>query len=76
MAQLLTYPEFTAELALDSGVLLGGGREIPLWEVELELKSGCQEALCDFAAQLVAEFSLVAEHRSKFRRALDLARGD
>ena len=74
--QLLTYPEFTAELALDSGMLIGGGKEIPLCEVELELKTGSSNALCDFAAQLAAEFSLVAEQRSKFRRALDLARGD
>ena len=74
--QLLTYPEFTAELALDSGMLIGGGKEIPLCEVEFELKTGSSNALCDFAAQLAAEFSLVAEQRSKFRRALDLARGD
>ncbi len=28
----------TVELALDSGVLLGSGRELPLCEVEVELK--------------------------------------
>jgi len=76
IAKLLTYPDFSAELALDSGILLGGGRELPLCEVELELKSGSGEALCAFAEQLAKEFSLKEESRSKFRRALDLARGD
>lgn len=76
IAKLLTLPGFTAELALDTGVLTGGGREIPLCEVELELKSGSRDALRAFAGQLAEEFSLVPENRSKFRRALDLARGD
>ena len=39
LAGLLELPGCTAELALDTGVLLGGGREIPLCEVELELNS-------------------------------------
>lgn len=75
-AKMLTFPDFSAELALDTGVLTGGGREIPLCEVELELKSGSQDALCAFAHRLAEEFSLIPENRSKFRRALDLARGD
>ena len=32
----------TAELALDKGSLSGGGKEIPLVEVEIELKSGSE----------------------------------
>jgi inorganic triphosphatase YgiF len=60
-------------LALDSGVLIGGGRETPLCEVELELKEGNQEAMVLYARILAAKFGLVPERKSKFRRALELA---
>lgn len=76
MAAELSFPEFTAELALDRGVLTGGGKEIPLSEAELELKSGSREAMCLFAAVLERRFGLVREEKSKFRRALDLAMED
>ena len=66
----------TVEIALDRGVLLGGGREIPLCEVEVELKSGSEEAAVDFAARLAQKYSLEAEFKSKFRRALALAMGE
>lgn len=66
----------TVELALDRGYLTGGGREVPLCEVEVELKSG-SEAVCDqFAAALAAEFGLQTEKKSKFRRALELYKGE
>lgn len=65
----------TAELALDQGVLTGGGREIPLMEVELELKSGSEAALIIFAETLAEKFQLLPESRSKYSRALSLARG-
>lgn len=61
------------EIALDKGVLLGGGREEPLCEVEVELKSGSMEAADRFAASLAAQFALSPEKKSKFRRALALA---
>ena len=65
-----------AELALDSGVLTGGGREIPLCEVEIELKSGSEEAACALAKALAAAYGLKGESKSKFRRAMDLAQGE
>ncbi len=64
------------ELALDSGVLLGMGAELPLQEVEVELKSGEPEVALDFARQLQARFGLREENKSKFRRALALAKGE
>ena len=64
----------TVELALDSGVLLGGGRETALCEVEVELKSGSEAAAVAFARDLAQRFSLVPQRKSKYRRALDLAR--
>ena len=65
-----------AELALDQGVLLGGGREIPLCEVELELKTGTETALLTLAEAVAARCSLIPEQRSKFQRALALAQGE
>ena len=64
------------ELALDEGILFGGGSEAPLAEVEAELKSGNPEALVAWAEALASQFGLTTEPKSKFRRALDLAKGD
>lgn len=68
--------DFTGELALDSGVLTGGGREIPLCEVELELKSGSREAMTAFMTDLADRIGLEPESQSKFRRAKALAEGE
>ena len=67
--------DFTAELAIDSGVLLGGGREEALCEVELELKSGSRQAMIAYADALAAQFGMTEEKKSKFRRAKALAEG-
>lgn len=67
--------DFTAELALDNGVLLGGGREIPLCEVELELKSGDPQIMERYMQRVAGEYGLQPEKKSKFRRAMDLAEG-
>lgn len=65
-----------AELALDSGVLMGGGKEIPLCEVEVELKSGSESAAVALAQQLASTYGLKSEPKSKFRRAMDLVTGE
>ena len=75
-ALVVQQPDFTAELALDSGVLLGGSKEIPLCEVELELKEGSEAALNDFAAAFAQRFGLEIEKKSKFSRARALAKGE
>ena len=66
----------TLELAVDSGVLLGGGRELPLCEIEAELKDGSEEAALACAAGLAAKYGLDAEPRSKYRRALMIGKGE
>ena len=63
-----------AELALDQGVLTGGGREEPFGEVEVEQKSGSREQTTRLAREIAREFSLLPQPKSKFRRALALAR--
>lgn len=64
------------ELALDQGILMGGNLEVPLCEVEVELKSGNPEIAVAFSRELALGFGLVQEERSKFRRALALAKGE
>lgn len=73
LARTIQLEDCRVELALDQGVLTGSGREQPLWEVEVELKVGCDEAAIDFATALAREFSLEPEPHSKYRRALMLA---
>lgn len=65
-----------AELAVDRGSLLGGGREVSLCEVEVELKEGSDEAALAFAQALADQYDLAPETKSKFRRAMDLTEGE
>lgn len=67
--RMLTLENAEAELALDTGVLRSGTKELPFAEAELELKSGSEDALLAFARQFQTEFGLDLEHRSKFARA-------
>ena len=73
LAKTVEIPGAVVELALDRGVLLGGGKELPFAEMEVELKEGSEEAAIRFAQALAAEFSLVPEHKSKHARAVALA---
>lgn len=61
------------ELALDQGSLLGGGKELPFAEVEVELKDGSEIVAVAFAERLAKEFDLTAEPASKAQRAMALA---
>ena len=74
-ALTLEIPGGTVELALDKGVFLGGGREAPLLEIEVELKSGSREATECFAREFAARYGLEPETRSKAQRAMILAAG-
>ena len=75
LAKQLEIPGGTVELALDRGVLTGRGKELPLAEVEVELKAGSDDAATAFAKALADEFGLVSEPKSKFVRAMTLAMG-
>ena len=74
-AGTVDFGDSVLEIALDSGILMGGGRELPLCEVEVELKSGEPESAIAFSMELQRYFALVPQRKSKFRRALDLAQG-
>lgn len=73
LATVVVLENCTVELALDSGVLTGGGRERMLCELEVELKSGSETAAVVYAKSLAAQYSLRPEKKSKYRRALELA---
>ena len=73
LACTLTLKDATVELALDRGVFLGGGKQQPFAEVEVELKEGSEEAAVRFAGKLARDFGLTPEHRSKIARARALA---
>ena len=75
-AYTLSFRDSVLEVALDRGVLQGGGREIPLFEAEVELKSGTPADAQAYAGILAKAYDLLPEQKSKFRRALDLAQGD
>ena len=72
LAKTIPLPAGSVELALDEGVLLGGGRELPFAEVEVELKSGEDSVARDFSAALAAEFDLKKQPKSKLARAMAL----
>ena len=73
LAAQLVREGCTVELALDQGVLLGGGQELPFAEVEVELKQGSEAAAVSFAQNLAAAFRLTPEPKSKVQRAMELA---
>ena len=73
LAKTIVLPGGCVELALDEGVLLGGGQELPFSEVEVELKSGVYDLARAFAEKLAAEFDLKEQPKSKLARAMALA---
>ena len=72
LAKTIPLPGGCVELALDEGVLLGGGRQLPFTEVEVELKSGEDFVAKDFADALAMEFGLKQQPKSKLARAMAL----
>ena len=75
LAGLMEGEGCTLELALDEGILTGGGKELPLREVEVELKAGSDADAVAFATLLAQKYGLIPEKRSKISRAIGLARG-
>lgn len=73
LAGFVEIPGGAVELALDTGVLTGGGKELPFTEVEVELKEGTEEAAMAFAKELARELNLRPEPKSKVARARKLA---
>lgn len=75
-AATFTLRDCVLEIALDQGTLLGGGKELPFCELEVEHKDGNRETMEFFARQLAEIYNLQAERKSKFARALALSKED
>ena len=71
--RLTELPGCQVELALDRGVLLGATKELPFWELEVELKQGTEKAWLDWCRSFAGEQNLQKEPKSKFARAAALA---
>ena len=71
-AMTLPFRDSVLEIALDSGILFGGTRELPLCEIEVELKEGSREDAVLFGTVLAQNYGLQTQSGSKFRRALAL----
>lgn len=76
LALLVTEKDFTAEIALDEGILTGGGKETPLCELEIELKEGDAEVFLSYARAFATIYNLTECKESKFRRAYALCQGE
>ena len=76
LAKIVPTADGTVEIALDQGVFLGGGREQPFSEVEVELKSGSRQAAEAFAQALAQKYGLTLFWISKYERALALSKGE
>ena len=76
IARKVSFGNSTLEVALDKGVLIGGEKELPLYELEVELLSGETKDADLYSNLLAAKFGLQEEKHSKFRRALALAKGE
>ena len=68
-ALAVALPEGAVELALDKGILFAGDRELPIREVEVELKDGDPATAVQFAKELAEKYALQPETKSKFQRA-------
>ena len=64
------------ELAFDLGELTAPGASAPVCELELELKSGSEAVMLDYAHALAEKYRLAEERKSKFARARALAAPD
>nr|WP_252393736.1 CYTH and CHAD domain-containing protein [Candidatus Rhodoblastus alkanivorans] len=75
IARLITSGMACIEVAFDEGIIRAGERELPLREVELELKSGPPQDLYDFAATLAENLPLRLDTISKAERATHFSEG-
>lgn len=65
---VLKQDQSEIEVALDLGVIKAKGAELPLSEIEFELKSGDMAAVFQVAAKWLKRFELIIELRSKSER--------
>ncbi|MFM2078956.1 MAG: hypothetical protein RJA49_2846 [Actinomycetota bacterium] len=68
-------PGGTVELAFDDGAVTGGGTELPICELEIELKSGDPRAVIATARRWAARHGLWLDTATKAQRGVMLSKG-
>ncbi len=65
-------PGSVATVSYDSGVIMAGGREEQISEVEIELKEGTEADLVRFSEEIAAKYCLIPGLKSKYSRGIKL----
>ncbi|WP_291010264.1 CYTH and CHAD domain-containing protein [Hydrogenophaga sp.] len=73
--QLQRYQGASIEVALDVGEIVAGERNLPILELELELKSGPAESLFELAQTIAHSIAVLPCDASKAERGYQLTRG-
>lgn len=64
-SRVMHFNDTAIELSLDVGVIRSQGREIPVHEIEFELKIGSEQDLLEFSFEWVKKYQLWLDVRSK-----------
>ena len=73
--QLQTSTGSSLELCIDRGSISSGTAEVPISEIELELKAGLPQHIVELALELLQHLPLRVEPKSKAQRGYALATG-
>lgn len=68
----IAYKSSKLELAVDYGKIVSNDQEVPIMEVEIELKEGVEEDILAFIEEYLKGYSLRVDTESKFARGLHL----
>lgn len=68
LVSLQPYGDSTIEIAIDRGVISAGNLQVPVSEVELELKSGNLADLLALSKEWIGKYSLKLDFRNKAQR--------
>ena len=66
------YGSSLLEMAVDYGKIISNGHEVPIMEVEIELKKGIESDIVPFIDEYLKDYNLKVETESKFSRGVDL----
>ena len=68
----IEYKSSVLELAVDYGKIISNNKEVPIMEIEIELKKGNEDDIISFKDEYLNEYELTIETESKFARGVDL----
>ena len=71
----ISYKSSQLEFAVDYGKIKSNSKELPILEVEIELKKGLEKDILDFIAEYLKEYNLKVVTYSKFSRGVELHKG-